>query len=356
MSFIKDITNSLTASVGKVFKESYGPLKALDPTSKDVYTLRYPLDVGNADLYPHTLEFVCWKPEPVPLAQLASGNKNDPVKQAGGVLPAPTTRASKYTKELQRRATDVYGGPRVNQNLPLNGERTTDWTRRATLSDVIVMYVPQQALIETFTNSYDTKSMTEALGTLGIALDAGAAVSKASGIWNKGAALRPFLQQAGSNLLEGAGIIKDSGTVAEAGLQAGGYATNPQLEVLYGGTNMRQFEMQFKMTPRSQKEADEMLNIIWRMKYHASPEYILNGGRYIIPPSYFDIYIKYNGVENTRVPMKFSTCVLESVSVDMGTGTDQFVTFHDGTPIEISMMLRFTELEIMHKALRDKGY
>ena len=69
MSFIKSIQKK-AGQVGSVLKKSYGPLAALEPSKENLETLRYPLDVGNMELYPHTVEFMCWKPEPVEWSQL----------------------------------------------------------------------------------------------------------------------------------------------------------------------------------------------------------------------------------------------------------------------------------------------
>ncbi len=360
MSFIKNI-GQVASKIGKVLKKSYGPLDALNPSSDESVRglYRYPLDVGNVNLYPHTVEFHCYKPIP-------SG------------LPKDTESATKTFDKSGRDITPSYGhsqalidkygkgGPAINRNQAVNGERISDWQRRAELYSVIALYMPRQALQETINNNYEEKSMTDILGTLGMALEGGSSIinsfSKADTNWQglksavKG--MSPFAIEAAGRLAEKAGGfgMNDTRAAAEALIQSQGLATNPQFEIFYSGTSFRKFMFQYKLLPRSAKEADEILKIVRILKYHASPEYLESQGRYMAPPSYFDIYIKYRGEENDRIPLQLSTCVLTSLDIDMGSSTDQFVTFHDGTPLEIGIQMQFTELEIMHKRLRKDGY
>ena len=369
MSFLKSIKSG-AAKVGKVLKDSYGPLAALEPSSADTNTLRYPLDVGNMELYPHTIELLCWKPDPVALETLAAPNVDgyalndsatahvadyltgqkgslrkfgDQVKFAGGVTRKANTE---YLAERQK------AGLKVNQNQQYNGERISDFTRRATLTDVIALYLPSQTLQETFQNDYSELSMTDTLGMLGMGLEAGSSLLETfNGTEGAGKDLRPYIVRAIGDAIGG-----KASQASEALIQAGGYATNPQLEILYKGSKFRTFDFRFEMMPRSRKEADEILEIVRKLKYHAAPEYRQGQGRFWVPPSFFDININFGMVENERIPMKLSTCVLTGIDLDMSSGADQMISFSDGGPVQIQMQLRFTELEIMHKSLRKLGY
>ena len=53
---------------------------------------------------------------------------------------------------------------------------------------------------------------------------------------------------------------------------------------------------------------------------------------------------------------KISTCALTQVRVNYSGGLEQWATYEDGMPISVSLTLAFTELEMMHKALREEGY
>lgn len=348
------------AKVGNVLKKSYGPLDKLDP-SKDKEglreQLRYPLDVGNMQLYPHTLELYCWEPKPVDWKELYGRTqdnvnseslldklKTDVAKGQGGVILGANTYLNQKAIEFK---------PRINQNQQINGDRITDWTRRGELKHIIAMYLPSQALQETFQNDYADVSMTEIFGAIGMMIEAGSSMnegrkSEEVSTWKN---LRPFIIKGITDAIGG-----NASQVGETLIQAGGYATNPQLEVLYKGTKFRTFDFRFEFLPRSRKEADEVLAIIRALKYHASPNYNAGQGRFITPPSFFDVYIKFGGIENERIPLKLSTCVLTGIDLDISNGLNQVASFADGTPVQMAMQLRFTELEIMHKALRDLQY
>ena len=132
-----------------------------------------------------------------------------------------------------------------------------------------------------------------------------------------------------------------------------------QLEMIYKGTGNRSFGFEFRFTPRSVAEKDEINNIIQTFKKFAAPSLILNnnsfGGRYWIPPCSFDIEFLFANRVNTNLP-KISTCVLEDIQIDY-SHTGQFATYQDGMPISIAMQLRFKEIDIIYSQLIDsKGY
>jgi hypothetical protein len=357
MSFLTTLGQKAT-KVGEVLKDSYGPLDKLEPSKEGQRKqLRYPLDVGNVELYPHTLELYCWEPRPADWKELY-GRTQDNISSKN-VLDRLKTDATKgnfgvYESSntyLQQKATE--NPPRINQNQLINGDRITDWTRRGELKHIIAMYLPSQALQETFQNDYADVSMTEIFGALGYVAEAGSSInegrkSEEVKTWDN---LRPFIIKGISDIIGG-----NAAQIGETLIQAGGYATNPQLEVLYKGTKFRNFDFRFEFLPRSRKEADEILEIIHALKYHASPDYQVGQGRFITPPSFFDLYIKFGGVENERIPMKLSTCVLTGLDLDIVNGLNQVASFSDGTPVQMALQLRFTELEIMTKALRGSKY
>jgi Tail-tube assembly protein len=201
-------------------------------------------------------------------------------------------------------------------------------------------------------NDYQDQSMTELLGGLGLVSTVVSSISQAfhNGELSKdtGAVVAELV---GKVLARGS-LVGDAGALAQAGIQAMGYAMNPQFEVLYNRTQFREFQFTFTLTPRNRNEAEEIFNIINIFKFHASPEYIQSSGRYLIPPSFFDITFRFNGAINPRLP-RISTCVCKNVTVSYAPGTEAFATFDDGHPVQIQLVMTFGELEIIHKGLRD---
>lgn len=383
MSFISDVTKSVT-KIGDVIKKTYGPLSALetDFISKDV--LRYPLDVGDSRMYPHTVEFQTWIPTPTTIGDLepiqkiqdgisglASKLVPDSVKQMAGSVGNKVTNAINNSSTAASlgisidtnsdlQPIDTSGTMRVNYNQRLN-DRMFDFIRRATRSDLIAMYLPV-SWMDQQNNSYNEKSMTDAFGAIGGVLEAGGSIAKAMQDWKDlGGAVNQIMKQvngpAGMEVLGAAAgaVGMDGSIVRDVGLNAIGYAMNPQFEILYGGTSMREFQFDFVMTPRSEKESYMVREVVNKFKYHASPQFQPNQGRYICPPSYFDITFKFNGNNNLWLPL-VSTCVLRSVSVNYTGDMEQWAAHEDGSPVQVKMTLMFVELEMMHKALRAQGY
>jgi Tail-tube assembly protein len=365
MSFIDTITNT-TRKVSKIVKETYGPLAALDAIVENgIY--QYPLDVGNTQRYPHTVEFQTWIPKQVPISEM--GVVQD-VQTKG--TDAWNKKASDFINKQLGRAEDILGGRenlfgrtskikgyvdpylkdmmQVDRNKKFN-DRITDFMRRADRSDMITMYMPQGSWADRINNAYNQQSMTAALGKAGMIIDVAGAISKEDvSTWDM------INGPAGIEALSKAALPDmDGGVLRDAGLNAIGYALNPQFEMLYNGTDLREFQFDFNMTPRSQDEALMIRNIIKKFKYHASPAFVSGQGRYIVPPSYFDISFKFNGSDSEWLP-QISTCVLKSFDIDYTGGLEQWATHADGSPIQIKMVLVFAELEMMHKSLRKEGY
>jgi hypothetical protein len=65
---------------------------------------------------------------------------------------------------------------------------------------------------------------------------------------------------------------------------------------------------------------------------------------FYIYPSEFDIEYFYKDKINPHIH-RFARCALTNMSVEYGG--EQFVTFEDGSPVEINMSLTFQELEQM---------
>jgi hypothetical protein len=148
-----------------------------------------------------------------------------------------------------------------------------------------------------------------------------------------------------------------------------GYAQNPMLEIIYRGTQFRNFQFEFMFQPKSQKEAERVREIIETFKFHAAAETnpiakpigdgsVFPGGNsmpmFFVPPSEFGIELRHESIQNKFLP-KIGRCVLNRVDVDYAPG-GQWQTFADGVPIETRMRLDFTEVELITKNKILEGY
>ena len=149
-------------------------------------------------------------------------------------------------------------------------------------------------------------------------------------------------------------------------LNAGGFAMNPQLLVLFRGIGFRSFQYDFVFTPRNEKEAESVRNIIRAFRFHAHPELNNDYGVFYIAPSTFDIEFMHkrpldfpdpitgiSGTRNTNVH-RVKSCVLTNYSVDYAPFG--WSTFKDGMPVQTKLSLQFMETEIITKKQIEEGF
>jgi len=122
-----------------------------------------------------------------------------------------------------------------------------------------------------------------------------------------------------------------------------GSVINPNMELLFNGPTLRQFKFQFKFTPRSQPEAQEVKNIIKSFKKHMAP----SGGDKIFlkTPDIFEL--SYQG-KSAEYLNRFKLCALTNMSVNY-TGEGNYATYSDGAPVSMIMDLAFQELSPVYQ-------
>ena len=119
-----------------------------------------------------------------------------------------------------------------------------------------------------------------------------------------------------------------------------GQVLNPNMELLFSGPGLRQFKFTFKFTPRFEKEATEVKNIIKAFKRNMAPKG--SGDDFLSTPNIFQIQYM-QGDRQHKFLNKFKLCALTNMSVNY-TGDGVHATYYDGTPISMQMDLSFSEL------------
>lgn len=216
------------------------------------------------------------------------------------------------------------------------------------LKECIAIYMPDTVQSE-FSHNHQGVSLTEAQGKAGEYSALGAGIATPFGAGAASAEARILMaQKLGAVGAEMTGIA----------LKSRGFAINPQVEMIYKGTDNRRFIFEFRFQPRSKTEALAIKKILRSFRRWAAPELFDAGnqnGRYFIPPAQFDIKFFFMNKENDSI-FKISTCVLTNISSNY-SGAGQFATFEDGFPAEITMQLMFTEADIIYRELIEKfGY
>lgn len=156
------------------------------------------------------------------------------------------------------------------------------------------------------------------------------------------------------------------GMVGEAAGQALinlGEVVNPHTQMLFKGPGLRQFSFNFKLIPRSQSEANQIIKIVKFFRTCAYPE-LSSGGTgengqslqmaALKFPEIFRInYVNANGKDNPNM-IKFIDSYLTSVGVTYNPNSPSF--FDNGMPSEIDLQLTFQESKTLNRALIKKGY
>jgi len=379
------------------------PLSALDSSGYDLNILKYPNEVGSNDV-PSYVVFNIYVPTTDQYAvqhfassqqvQSRSQNNSDYLKanagkpQSLGATGTGVATIAGIAGLTSFAQTD--GGVLERAGSGLGQAAATGLTATAIsafgndlvslkpklrkINQSVAIYMPD-TVMTSFNHDYGVVSATEAMGQLGLATAVGGAVSHTlNSTWSKlknadwGLDLKKDAKIAGGIFQQmGAGFAGSPagrellGTLAESSglvgsdftglaLRSGGLAINPQVELLYRGTQNRSFIFEFRFQPRSAKEAQTIKNIIQTFKYFSSPS-IQQGsrGRYFIVPGQFDITFKFGNIDNQFIS-QISTCVLEAIDINW-SGSGQWTTMTDGAPADISMQLRFREAEIIYREL-----
>ena len=231
------------------------------------------------------------------------------------------------------------------------------------ITDSIAIYLPPNVK-DTTSVGYNNAEM----GVIGAAAAGSAGVVDAlrkgdlSGLASTlGTAAKDLLATAGLGL--GSEFLGTLAGVDPEGLKgfakkAFGQASNPYMEVLFEGVEMRTFTYNFTFSPRNKEETEDVKKIISMFRFHMMPE--LNGGSsaFMTLPSTFDIHYMYQvtpDVSNeNNYYTKIATCVLKGCDVDYTPNGVK--SFASGAPTQITMSLSFQETEMLTKQHVNRGY
>jgi len=226
--------------------------------------------------------------------------------------------------------------------------RTTFLTK-----DSIALYMPD-TLSYQYTQSYDTPSLGDSL--LGQAAAVGGDVFTKLKEGKISEAMGAVSKATGGTLVKrGADKLGAAGTLAFTAVT--GAVSNPLLEMIYKSPNFRSFQFDFTFYPRDEREAFEVQEIIERFRFHQAPE-IADAKNFLIPPSEFEIKFYYGGAENPNIP-PITICVLESIDVNYAPngfsayevpGENSPALGRTGMPVSIQMTLQFKETTYLTKS------
>ena len=126
-----------------------------------------------------------------------------------------------------------------------------------------------------------------------------------------------------------------------------GAILNPNMELLFGGVQLRSFSFDFDFAPRDERESIEIKKIIRAFKVHMNAKRTTqdNGGGsglFIKSPDVFQLTYK-TGNKDHQFLHKFKPMAMLNMAVNY-TGAGTYATYDNTSPVQLKMNLTFQEL------------
>ena len=121
-----------------------------------------------------------------------------------------------------------------------------------------------------------------------------------------------------------------------------GAIANPNMELLFGGPNLRTFSFQFLLAPRDKDEAMTVIQILRFFKQGMSP--IRTKSRlFMKSPHTFQLSYRNSGGKQHQYLNKFKECALSSFGVNYAPNGN-YSTYEDGVMTAYQMTMTYSEL------------
>ena len=129
--------------------------------------------------------------------------------------------------------------------------------------------------------------------------------------------------------------------------RATGKVLNPNLELLFQGPKLRTFNYSYRFTPREEKEAKRIRQIIKFFKKNMAPKR-MSGNLFLKTPNVFKLkYIFKNGRQHPYLN-KIKVCALQSFDIQY-TPDGSYMTYDDGSMTSYDVKLSFGELNPIYE-------
>ena len=124
-----------------------------------------------------------------------------------------------------------------------------------------------------------------------------------------------------------------------------GQILNQNLELLFNGIQLRQFDFTFSLTPRRRKESETIKNIVRTFKKNMSAR--REGGVFLQTPNIFQLCYKTGRQKHAYLNSFFPTA-LTNMSVNY-TGSGRYATYEDTSPVSMLLNLQFSEISPIYQ-------
>jgi hypothetical protein len=240
----------------------------------------------------------------------------------------------------------------------------------------ISLYMPDTQNIS-YSSHYEEVSMTKELGIPGYLANAISDADKSS-FKNSGT---PYAIAAAAAL---GGAAVGSQAIGSLVAQSAGIIVNPQIQLLFTSVELRTFQLEFILTPKSSAEAQTVKNICDSFAFYSLPgiagAQTGQSGQFLTPPQVFSVQFQFLGnsgplsqISNTlqsalngtglntliggsSSPITGGTsaktfsvndCVLTDVNIDYAP--NGWSAYNDGYPVQTRLTLQFKETTMITK-------
>lgn len=135
-----------------------------------------------------------------------------------------------------------------------------------------------------------------------------------------------------------------------------GVILNPNVELLFGGTDLRNFQLNYKLVPRNDKESPVIKEIINTFRKAMLPRFALGDeltfsgaentqNNFIRVPNVCRVTFMRGGSPNIDVP-QYKMCAITQVDINY-TPDGTYATYGDGSMVAIQLSLNFQETKLI---------
>ena len=264
------------------------------------------------------------------------------------------TENGKYRgKSLKKGETVTTGYSQVSMNVT---DANSRMSRNQNIKYYVELPIPQEVSdSNTVTWGEDKMNIFQLAGITAASQfqkDAGQSFQQALDFMQKGISFKGFdegTQNAIRNAISGAAINQLGGNVSLSSIisRTTGQVLNSNLELLFGGVNLRSFPFSITFTPRYYEEMMEVKQIIRQLKssMNAKGKTMSAGsasGAFLKSPDVFSLRYLHNGQDHPFLN-QFKMCALTGMSVNY-TNAGTYASYGDGSPVSIRLNMTFKEL------------
>jgi len=339
-----------------------GPLSSLYQGA-GVNTYNYPRDLATSPTKSHYVTFTI--KDVVPAGYQSSNGtvpnsqtKVAPLSNVDSLLPTSTapTPESSSTSTSNPLITGI--GNALSYASALDLTISPKLTKPV---GIVSLYMPD-TLEANYNSSYTEMSLTADTGLLQsirelnqVTGDVGKAISTgnlkdAAKSLGRSASSDPAVLDLLTKAISGAGV--NIGNLGSVLLKGQGFAINPQMQMIYQGISLREFNLSFTFTPKSATDSDTIDTILWLFKNYSLPTLTSTSSTstdslFLVPPAVFSVDFLINGKENKYLP-KYGDCALLDVGVNYAP--NGFAAFDNGAPVQTTLNLHFKEIAALDRS------